>query len=445
MVHDALRPGRIAARSPHARAAADRRVCQHPARSGEGARLRARTRRGASRHQARQRPDHRRHRGGHRFRNRKSALGVAHRRECHRDPWIAHADRDVDRHAGVHGARAGRGRSERGCACRSLLVRLHGVRAARRTSAVCRHDAAAAARRAHGRSAADRLAAATGYAPAARRSRDAMSREGSDEAAAERVRRRAPARACDDDEWQRGRGVSGAPRRARASAGGARSLGPRVRRGLDACQGRDHNHRASLVGFTRRAGRRGARTARDSLHGVRAASGTSRAHADADAHARWDTRARHDGDDCHAREPARQLEAHGARRLHRLWGIRGPGGDRDGAARVWHRSGGVVARVGTHHRARADHHDGLRRARRRLVARRHRHRGAAFESRTDERGDTRAAGICRRGAHAHAATSDVAHRPRAGPRHRGRAKVSRASSTARSRSSETASSSRSDS
>jgi serine/threonine-protein kinase len=81
--------------------------------------------------------------------------------------------------------------------------------------------------------------------------------------------------------------VSGAPRRARASAGGARSLGPRVRRGLDACQGRDHNHRASLVGLTRRAGRRGARTARDSLHGVRAASGTSRAHADADAHARW--------------------------------------------------------------------------------------------------------------------------------------------------------------
>ena len=65
----------------------------------------------------------------------------------------AHAVGNVYRHAGVHGARAGRRRSRHRSPRGHLLARRDGVRAARRTRAFRGTHAAAHARGAHGRSA----------------------------------------------------------------------------------------------------------------------------------------------------------------------------------------------------------------------------------------------------------------------------------------------------
>ena len=91
-------------------------------------------------------------------------FGIAKAIAAARAPAVAGATltqtRHLDRHAGVHGARAGRGRSGHRPPRRHLRVRLHGVRDARRHAAVRRpHAARASSRRTWASAAADRRAA----------------------------------------------------------------------------------------------------------------------------------------------------------------------------------------------------------------------------------------------------------------------------------------------
>ena len=125
-----------------------------------------------------------RHRQGDRRR-----AGAVRRRD-------AHPARHRRRDAGVHGARAGGGRSEHRPSRRHLRLRLHGVRAARRPAALPWPAAAQADGGAHGRDAARRRASC---APTARR----RSRALVDAAAWRRIRPKRPANA--DELLQRAR------------------------------------------------------------------------------------------------------------------------------------------------------------------------------------------------------------------------------------------------
>ena len=128
----------------------------NPARRGARAELRARARRRASRHQAGQRAPVARRRRGHRLRHREGGVRIANAGRRY-----AHAGRDLNRHARVHGAGTGGGRSERRPPRRPLRVGVPRVRAPVRWPAVRQGDAAPRARDAPWRGArADRPASA---------------------------------------------------------------------------------------------------------------------------------------------------------------------------------------------------------------------------------------------------------------------------------------------
>ena len=163
----------------------------------------------------------------------------------------AHAGGHVDRHAGLHGARAGRRRS------RTSITAPTSTRSARwRTSCSPGHPVfsgshgAAHARRAHERGAAPDQRAARRRAGDARRARDALPREGSGRASAERERHRARAR--HDHERKRHAGDAGRPaRRPRHVPEGAGDLCGGVRRRRRDREGGDRRHRTSRLGVRR--------------------------------------------------------------------------------------------------------------------------------------------------------------------------------------------------
>ncbi|MBK6845872.1 MAG: protein kinase [Gemmatimonadetes bacterium] len=100
----------------------------------------------------------------------------------------AHVDGDRDRHAGVHVAGAGVGRSQHRSSHRHLRLRAHRVRVAHRAPALCRTLGAGDDRRAHDRVARAGDQPAAGAATGARRTRYALSCEGRRAAPADRGR-----------------------------------------------------------------------------------------------------------------------------------------------------------------------------------------------------------------------------------------------------------------
>ena len=158
----------------------DRRVRLAAPRRGARARVCARAPGRPPRHQARQRADLRRVGDGDGLRHREGDFGRARRRHARRHRRRrADSARHVDRHSGLHGARASRRGSEHRSSRGHLLVRVHGVRDARGSAAVRRPVAAQAAGGAHGAKTAARVGAASGHAAGARRYRDAVSGKGS--------------------------------------------------------------------------------------------------------------------------------------------------------------------------------------------------------------------------------------------------------------------------
>ena len=261
-----------------------------------------------------------------------------------------HAARHGGRHAGVHGAGAGRRGSGDRPSRRHLRVRLHGVRAARRPSAVPRPLTAQADRGAHERAAAADRGAARRLPARARAADRALSRQGPGAPAGRRERAAARARPdvvgveCGDAlpwSWP-----------VPARHGGLRRRVPRRGGGRSAPRGHPG---AARMGVQRRARRDGARLPGDPVHRVHSIRRAKGRAGDADAHAARHARAAERGRYARAArgesEPARVVGPRRTRRDRRAHRVRAPRRRLARAACPRHRTGGIAARGGEARRA----------------------------------------------------------------------------------------------